>query len=62
MKHASGSQCDQLHIKHEHRVRRDKASAHIAVAVGKIRRYQQNALAADVHAQQTLVPTLDHLQ
>src|SRR5207302_552074 len=49
----------QLHVELERRVRRDRARE-AARAVGEVRRDQQLAAAADLHARDALVPALDH--
>ena len=59
---SSGCQRNQLNVEHEDGIRRDEASADVTGAIGKLRRYQQNSLAANIHAEQAFVPALDDLR
>src|SRR5687768_1274151 len=51
---------EQLHLEHQRRVRRDDAAG-AARAVAELRRDGELALAADLHAGDAFVPSLDHV-
>src|SRR5208283_5034648 len=50
---------DEIDVEHQRRTRRYRTRA--TVAIGEIRRDRQSAPAADLHALNALVPTLDDL-
>ena len=51
---------DELHVEHQRRAGRNDAAG-AAVAVGEVRRDDEAALPADLHAGDALIPSLDHL-